>query len=66
MLDVNIAGEKVYPVAEALSEHGVPFIVSTGYGVAGPDDAWKSHPVLQKPYQELDLARALTNVLKSG
>jgi CheY-like chemotaxis protein len=48
-LDVNIAGEKVYPVADILSERGIPFVFLTGYGKAGLRESDLSRPVLQKP-----------------
>jgi hypothetical protein len=35
VLDINLGGEKVYPVAEALTRRGVSFIVSTRYDRAG-------------------------------
>ena len=35
ILDVNLAGQKVYPVAERLRHRGTPIIFSTGYGLAG-------------------------------
>ena len=39
LLDVNVAGEKVFPVAEALEARGIPFLFLTGYGaVALPKD----------------------------
>lgn len=31
VLDVNIRGEMVFPVAEALSKRGIPFVFTTGY-----------------------------------
>lgn len=31
ILDVNLVGEKVYPVAEALLDRGVPFLFASGY-----------------------------------
>lgn len=49
-LDVNIVGEKVYPVADILIERGIPFVFMTGYGAAGLRESDKEHPVLQKPY----------------
>jgi hypothetical protein len=54
------------PVAELLSESGVPLIFSTGYGVAGLDEAWKSRPIVQKPFDQRDLARVLVAVLSVG
>ncbi|MBN8528788.1 MAG: response regulator, partial [Caulobacterales bacterium] len=47
LLDVNVGGRQVFPVAEALAERGVPFIFSTGYGEAGLPDAWRGRPTLQ-------------------
>lgn len=35
VLDVNVAGEVVFPVADKLKALGVPFIFATAYGVAG-------------------------------
>jgi CheY-like chemotaxis protein len=35
LLDVNVAGENVEPVADALAARGIPYIFATGYGAAG-------------------------------
>ena len=32
VLDVNLRGEKVYPVAEILAKRGIPFLLLSGYG----------------------------------
>ena len=50
ILDVNIGGDKVYPVAERLRTLGVPLVFATGYGRAGVEDAWQTCEILQKPY----------------
>lgn len=50
-LDVNIVGEKVYPVADILIERGIPFVFITGYGAAGLRESDAGRPVLQKPYR---------------
>ena len=63
ILDVNIGGEKVYPVAEALTAKGVPFIFATGYGVAGISEAFSHVPALAKPYERRTLERALATAL---
>ena len=52
LLDVNVAGREVFPVAEALRARGVPFVFSTGYGEAGLPDEWRGRPTLQKPFTE--------------
>lgn len=50
ILDVNIAGEPVFPLAEQLTEKGIPIVFATGYGQAGLPSSWHSHAILQKPY----------------
>lgn len=52
LLDVNVSGQQVFPVAEALEARGVPFVFSTGYGEAGLPDRWRGRPTLQKPFTE--------------
>jgi CheY-like chemotaxis protein len=49
LLDVNLKGDKSYPVAEALIARGIPFIFSTGYGDEDLTDAYRDRPLLQKP-----------------
>jgi len=63
ILDVNIGGEKVYPVAEALEAKGVPFIFATGYGIAGISEAFSHVPALAKPYEPRTLERLLASTL---
>jgi CheY-like chemotaxis protein len=63
LLDVNLAGQPVFAVADALREKGVPAIFSTGYGDAGLRDIDRGSPVLQKPFRAGDLAKALTAAL---
>ncbi len=59
ILDVNVAGEPIYPEAEALVQRRVPFVFSTGYGSAGIKDAFRDRPVLQKPFAQHDLKQKL-------
>lgn len=49
ILDVNVAGEAIYPVADALTARGIPFIFMTGYQSDGIDARYAHVPVLQKP-----------------
>jgi len=58
LLDVNLAGEKVYPVADALVARGVPFAFSTGYGDA-QDPRFGQAPLLGKPIVPDRLAAVL-------
>lgn len=55
LLDVNIAGQLVFPVAEILRDRKIPFLFSTGYGASGLQAEFAHHPVLHKPFSLKDL-----------
>jgi CheY-like chemotaxis protein len=56
MLDVNLAGDRSFPVADLLIERGIPFLFATGYGLDGIDEKYRDRPVIQKPFRAADLA----------
>jgi CheY-like chemotaxis protein len=66
MLDVNLAGEPSFPIADILAERGIPFMFATGYGTKGIAEGYRHHVVLQKPFRAADLAQALSAVLAPG
>jgi PAS domain S-box-containing protein len=51
ILDVNLGGELIYPVADALAARGVPFVFVTGYGAESIDGRFAHVPILQKPIE---------------
>ena len=59
LLDVNVAGQQVFPVAEALAARNIPLVFSTGYGEGGLPEEWRGRPVVQKPFTEDGLRKAL-------
>jgi CheY-like chemotaxis protein len=59
ILDVNLDGEDVFPVADILASRGVPFVFVTGYGGRGVPEPYCSRPTLQKPFQIDDLRKTL-------
>jgi CheY-like chemotaxis protein len=60
ILDVDLAGAKSYPVAEALTAVGVPFLFTTHYdGRAVLPKQFQDAPVLSKPYADAALRRML-------
>jgi hypothetical protein len=65
LLDVNVAGQPVYPVAEAFAARGVPVVFSTGYDSGTVSEPWRRWPILQKPYNCAQLASALGSALAS-
>jgi len=64
ILDVNVAGREVYPVAELLAERRIPLIFSTGYGPSSLPERWRTCAVLGKPYTLKDLEKALHATVK--
>jgi PAS domain S-box-containing protein len=58
ILDVNLGGEMIYPLAELLQSRSIPFIFVTGYGVESIDPRFAGAPVLQKPIGR-DLLKAI-------
>jgi two-component SAPR family response regulator len=65
ILDVNLNGQEVYPVAEILSGRGIPFVFATGYGERGLPPAFKQRPTLQKPFQQESLERKLMEAFRT-
>jgi PAS domain S-box-containing protein len=63
VLDANLNGRSVTPVAEALAARAIPFIFATGYGDAGAAPAGFDAPVVRKPYNIHQIAVGLTEAL---
>ena len=63
VLDVNLNGQKSYPVADALAARGVPFVFSTGYDKDMLLPGYRSFPVLQKPFHRSELNDTLAKLL---
>jgi len=66
ILDLNLNGQSVLPVAELLVDRGVPFIFATGYGERGLPECYRNHPTLQKPFEQGTLERVLARVFESA
>lgn len=65
ILDMNLNGEIVYPLAELLTQQRVPFLFVTGYAPNSLDPRFIQVPILQKPVVQDELAGALNLVLGS-
>lgn len=58
IVDVDLRGTKVFPVAEELARRSVPVIFATGFGAAQVfPDGFGNRPRLTKPYLEEDVRR---------
>jgi CheY-like chemotaxis protein/ketosteroid isomerase-like protein len=66
ILDVNLHGHFITPVAELIEDRGVPIIFATGYGAAGVPEEFQDRPTLQKPFDFRALESAISAVLKSS
>ena len=64
ILDINLRGRMVFPVADALREQGVPFVFATGYDETAVPEAYKDVPRWEKPFKPEDLARALPEIVQ--
>lgn len=64
ILDVNVNGKVISPVAEVLAARNKPFIFATGYGAQGLPEEFRDRPALQKPFQMETLAQMLVTTLK--
>ena len=51
ILDVNVDGEEIFPVADILAKRGLPFVFVTGYGERSLPEPYRDRPALQKPFQ---------------
>jgi CheY-like chemotaxis protein len=65
VLDINLKGETAFPIADALSRHGVPFVFATGYSVSIVPPEHSAVPLLEKPLALHDLTAILPRLLKS-
>lgn len=62
ILDVNLSGQLVFPVATLLAARGVPFILTSGYDVSGLPAEWRNRPILRKPVVERELSKLAQSV----
>ena len=50
ILDVNLKGENVWPVAAELRQRGVPFVLASGGHVDPPPPEFAGAPLIEKPF----------------
>ena len=66
ILDVNVNGKVISPVASVIEARNRPFIFATGYGAQGLPEEYRTRPALQKPFQMETLAKMISVTLKSA
>ena len=63
VIDLNIRGGKVFPVARALADRGIPFLLMSGYGDFSLPQEWEDRPRLTKPFSAETLDAELRGLL---
>lgn len=64
VLDVNLRGDMVFPVADALAARGVAFAFATGYDRATLPDRFAAAPHVEKPFRSANIAAVLGPLLR--
>ena len=60
VLDINLRGDVVYPVADALRARGVPFVFATGYEQQAIAERYRNVASFRKPIDPSRVLRALS------
>jgi len=64
ILDINLRGELVYPLAEELARQGIPFLFLSGYEAINVPQSFRGHARLAKPADPAILLRAVQTLLR--
>jgi len=62
VVDINLGGKMIYPVVDILRSRGIKVVFSTGYSRSAIPRDYASIPVLSKPYGEVELLEALSDL----
>jgi DNA-binding response OmpR family regulator len=62
ILDVNVGGTDVFPVARELAKRGIPFVFVSGYDSNHLPREWCNRPKLQKPFEPRSLAQCMARM----
>jgi CheY-like chemotaxis protein len=66
ILDVNLDGQEIYPVADILAKRGLPFVFVSGYGEQSLLERFRNRPSLQKPFESEQIKTTLAGLLASA
>jgi CheY-like chemotaxis protein len=66
VLDVNLRGELVFPVADALVERDIPFAFATGYDQWALPERFLTRPRVEKPFKAQKIASVLSPLLTAS
>lgn len=63
ILDINVAGYNISPIAEIIAARGLPFFFASGYVEPGLPNVFSDRPVLKKPFLIKDFAATISSVM---
>jgi DNA-binding response OmpR family regulator len=63
ILDVNLKGENIWPVASEMRARGIPFVIASGGHVDPPPVEFADVPMIDKPYTIDRVIPAIENAL---
>ena len=66
VLDVNLGGRLVFPVAEILSHRRIPFAFVTGYATDALPDKHHTRPTIRKPFRKEELLTLVSDLVNSA
>jgi DNA-binding response OmpR family regulator len=66
ILDVNVNGKVISPVADLIRSRNRPVIFATGYGSSGLPEEYRDRPALQKPFQIETLGKVIEATLRGA
>jgi CheY-like chemotaxis protein len=66
VLDVNMRGERIYPVAERLGDRLIPFFLLSGYGEDALPANRQNWVACSKPFSTVDLVSMLVKQLEQS
>jgi DNA-binding NtrC family response regulator len=66
VLDINVGGERIEPVAEIVAGRDLPFIFASGYGSAAAPPKFRDRPILQKPFSVERFGKIIEEAVQNG
>jgi len=66
ILDINLKGELVYPLADELTRQGIPFLFLSGYEARNIPESFRGHARLAKPADPAAILRAVRSMLRTA
>lgn len=66
VLDINLQGRLVFPVADLLAARAIPFLFATGYTAASVPARFQGVPRWEKPFDPAALADSLPALAAGG